>query len=89
MSGRGPQDTGASSPAPPDSVGQSQRMTLRWLVTPRVSVCSVALKPGEETPMSTSLQEEGRAGGLPVPHAGHGVFTMSCPLEAAEAKSIL
>ena len=89
MSGRGPQDTGASSPAPPDSIGQSQRMTLHLPVTPRVGVCSVALKPGEETPVSTSLQEEGCAGGLPMPHAGHGVFAMSSPLKAAEAKGVL
>lgn len=64
-------------------------MTLRLLVTPWVGVCSVARKPGEEAPVSTSLQEEGRAGGLPVPHTGHGVFSVSSALEAAEAKGIL
>lgn len=35
---------------------------LRSLVTPRVGVCSVALKPGEEA-VSICLQEEGRRGG--------------------------
>lgn len=64
-------------------------MTLRLLVTPWVGVCSVALKPGEEAPVSTSLQEEGRARGLPVLHTGHGVFAVSSALEVAEAKGIL